>query len=159
MKKTEKPFFDFTAADLMSEELVTLTEQTSLREAAHLFQAHHVSGAPVVDNEGQVIGVVSSTDFVRALEHEEARIVVSFDPFYRIQEPGKFPNEPVGSIATRDIVTVAPDQTVAELAQKMLDAHIHRVIVVDEQSRPVGIVTSTDVLGAVALAPAQLAGS
>jgi CBS domain-containing protein len=47
-------------------------------------------------------------------------------------------------------VTVAPDTPIGDLAQKMVDHHIHRVVVVVDQNRPGGIVTSTDVLAAVA---------
>jgi len=50
---------------------------------------------------------------------------------------------------TTDLVVANPADSVADIAQKMLDAHIHRVIVVDEQQRPVGIVSTTDCLAAM----------
>ncbi len=53
---------------------------------------------------------------------------------------------------TAQPVTVGPTALIGELAQKMVDAHIHRVVVVVDESRPQGIVTSTDVLAAVARA-------
>ena len=51
-----------------------------------------------------------------------------------------------------DIVTVGPQTPLSKLARTMIDAHIHRVIVVDEERRPIGVVSSTDVLAAVAYA-------
>jgi CBS domain-containing protein len=60
------------------------------------------------------------------------------------------PHGTVRNQMTRDPVLVTPETPITELARKMLDAHIHRVIVVDEQRRPVGVVSSTDVLAAVA---------
>ena len=48
-----------------------------------------------------------------------------------------------------DPVTVAPSTPITDLTRKMIDAHIHRVIVVDEQDHPIGVVSSTDVLAAV----------
>jgi CBS domain-containing protein len=51
---------------------------------------------------------------------------------------------------TSDIVTVGPETPLTKLARIMIDAHIHRVIVVDEGEKPIGIVSSTDILAAVA---------
>jgi CBS domain-containing protein len=62
----------------------------------------------------------------------------------------QLPTESVGRFMTPDPVTAAIDTPLPELAQRMIDAHVHRVIVVDRGNRPVGIVSSTDVLAAVA---------
>jgi len=51
---------------------------------------------------------------------------------------------------TANVVTVGSQMLLAELARTMIDAHIHRVIVVDEERRPIGVVSSTDVLAALA---------
>ena len=58
--------------------------------------------------------------------------------------------EKVGQFMTPDPVTVAVDTPVAELARRMINAHVHRVVVVNRLNHPVGIVSSTDVLAAVA---------
>jgi CBS domain-containing protein len=58
---------------------------------------------------------------------------------------------------TAQPVAVAPTTRIGELAQKMVDAHIHRVLVVVDQHRPQGIVTSTDILAAVARAAQRAA--
>jgi CBS-domain-containing membrane protein len=62
----------------------------------------------------------------------------------------ELPADAVGRYMTTDVVTAGPQTPLPELARMMVDAHIHRVTVVDEQGRPVGIVSSTDVLAAVA---------
>jgi CBS domain-containing protein len=54
-----------------------------------------------------------------------------------------------------DPVTVPPTKPVRELARMMIDGHIHRIIVVDEQCRPVGMVSSTDILAVMANAPSE----
>ena len=61
----------------------------------------------------------------------------------------------VGAYMTSDVVTVEPGALLTDLARMMLDAHIHRVIVTDAEGRPVGVVTSTDVLAAVASAESR----
>jgi CBS domain-containing protein len=62
------------------------------------------------------------------------------------------PDDKVKDYMTRDPVVVSKRTSVAEVARIMVDAHIHRVIVVDADQRPIGIVSSTDILAAVAQA-------
>ena len=68
-------------------------------------------------------------------------------PLHEVEE---LPNNPVRHYMTTEIVTVRPEANLPELARIMADAHIHRVIVVDLEMRPVGIVTSSDILRAIA---------
>lgn len=64
----------------------------------------------------------------------------------------KLPRDPVRQFMTADPVTVSPSTSIRVLARSMIDAHIHRVIVVDGDGKPVGIVSATDVLAALAYA-------
>ncbi len=68
----------------------------------------------------------------------------------------ELPPDAVRCFMTPDPVTVLPEVPIRTLARLMIDAHIHRVIVVDEQDRPIGIVTGTDILAAVAYAEGGL---
>lgn len=56
---------------------------------------------------------------------------------------------------TTDVVTASPTDSLPALARRMLDAHIHRIVVVDDERRPIGIVSSTDILAAVAYSAAD----
>jgi CBS domain-containing protein len=71
---------------------------------------------------------------------------------WQVVEMEELPHEDIGRFMTSDVVMVTPDTPIRQLARQMIDAHIHRVLVGDEQRRPVGIVSSTDVLAAVAYA-------
>jgi CBS-domain-containing membrane protein len=71
---------------------------------------------------------------------------------WQIVNVEQLPTEKVGQFMTPDPVTVAVDTPLAELAQRMVDAHVHRVVVVDRLYRPVGLVSSTDVLAGIARA-------
>jgi CBS domain-containing protein len=62
----------------------------------------------------------------------------------------KLPTEEVRCYMTADPVTCRPSASLRALCRMMIDAHVHRVVVVDDDQRPVGIISSTDVLGAVA---------
>jgi CBS domain-containing protein len=120
-----------------------------------------ISGAPVVDAEGHCSGVLSSTDFVRRVEDADrptpcpGGCVHGLHSEWEVFDPEEVPTDEVRNYMTRDPVTTSGSLGIAELAQRMLDAHIHRIIVVDPTDRPVGIISSTDILAAVArLAPA-----
>ena len=155
MFTTLKPLFMMTAGDLMTAMVVTIPQDMSLRGAARRLMEFQVSGAPVVDSEGRCVGVVSAGDFLRwackepgARNHRSSAECVCSS--WQIVEPDEVPNDlAVRTYMTADPVTVIRATPVHKLAQMMLDAHIHRLIVVDKEHRPIGIVTSTDILAAV----------
>src|SRR5262249_16890717 len=156
MMTTHKPLLTVLAADLMTCPVEVVPREMSLRAAAHMLSQAQISGAPVVDAEGRCVGVLSTTDFMHWAEKggrtdkppfTEAPCVCAD---WQVVDLGFIPQDEVRWHMTRDPVTVTPSTPIRDLARMMLDAHIHRVIVVDETRRPVGIVTSTDILAAVA---------
>ena len=163
MNRFTKPFLSLTARDLMNPDVTAIPERMSLRGAAHRLAQSRISGAPVVDAEGKCVGVLSSTDFVAWTDQGEraarqpAGPAGSFHSAWQIADPEALPEQDVSRVMSSDPVTVAPHTPIAELARTMVAAHIHRVIVVDDQNRPIGVVSSTDILSAVAAtAGAQL---
>jgi CBS domain-containing protein len=153
-----KPFLEMIAADLMTTPVRTIPQEMSLREAAHLFLRDRISGAPVVDADGRCIGVLSSGDFVTwAGKDGNGKVIHFIAPWGEMIDIDDSPDNEIRHYMTAQPVTVVPTTPIGELAQKMVDAHIHRVLVVIDQSRLQGIVTSTDILAAVARA-AQRAG-
>jgi CBS domain-containing protein len=156
MVVTQKPLFALTAGDLMSRTLVMVPEEMSLEGAARLLSRSQVSGAPVVNKNGKCTGVLSATDFIhfaekgpRAAKHcpcSEDSGVYS----WQIIESEDLPEDAVRNYMTAFPVVVSPETNVGELARMMIDAHIHRVIVAEPDGKPQGIVSSTDILAAVA---------
>jgi CBS domain-containing protein len=148
-----KSLLDRTAADLMTTPVRTISQEMPLREAACLFTRERISGAPVVDCDGRCVGVLSSSDFVTwAREDSNDQVVHFIAPWGEMIDIDNSPNNEIRHYMTAQPVAVAPTTTLGELAQRMVDAHIHRVLVVADQNRPQGIVTSTDILAAVARA-------
>jgi CBS domain-containing protein len=154
-----KPLLQRTADDLMSREVTVLPEHMSLRAAAHLLSQAQISGAPVVDEQGRCIGVISATDFVQWAQKPQAaasRPDSDRPPCicseWQVVDWEDLPTEEVREYMTSDPVLVTPGTPIDRLAQIMIDAHIHRVIVVNRERRPIGIVSSTDILAAVARA-------
>jgi CBS-domain-containing membrane protein len=157
MLATGKRLLDLTAADLMSRDVFAIQTPMSVRVAAHQLAAAGVSGAPVVDEHERCVGVLSATDLMRFLDQGPLASRRSFQMSaaclcsdWEVLELETLPVDDVSRYMTTDIVTASPETGIGELARTMLDAHIHRVIVVDAPGRPVGIVSSTDVLAAVA---------
>jgi predicted transcriptional regulator len=143
------------AADLMSRKVVVIPQEMSLRAAARLLSGAQVSGAPVVDADGCCVGVLSTTDFMlwteRGAKPGPARPDTAEDicSEWQVVDYEEIPVDRVDRFMTADPVTVSVATPIRELARNMLDAHIHRLIVVDEFCKPVGIVSSTDILAAI----------
>jgi CBS domain-containing protein len=131
----------------------TIPQEMSFREAAHQLTRERISGAPVVDAEGRCIGVLSSSDFVTWAGKDGNGSAIHFlAPWGEMIAIDESPDTKIRHYMTARPVTVRPTATIGVLSQMMVDAHIHRVLVVVDQERPQGIVTSTDILLAVARA-------
>jgi predicted transcriptional regulator len=147
--------FSLTAVDLMSAPLITIPEDMSLRGAAHRLVQAAVTGAPVVNSEGRCVGVLSTTDFMHWMDREHlpnpAACAASsaFCFPWEMIDPEHLPDDAVHDWMTRDPVMVGVNSPLVDVARKMIDARIHRVIVADASRRPLGVVSSTDVLAAL----------
>jgi CBS-domain-containing membrane protein len=148
----DKPLLSLTAADLMSRDLVVVPHEMSLQGAARLLSRAHVSGAPVVNEEGRCVGVLSTTDFLHWVEegHGRSKPNESVCHSWQIFGSDAAPTDTVGCFMTGDPVVVIGGTSIGELAEMMMDARIHRVIVVDHLEHPIGVVSTTDILAAVA---------
>jgi CBS-domain-containing membrane protein len=156
-----KPFLTLTADDVMSHEVVMIPQELSFQGAAHLLSQADVSGAPVVDVHGRCVGVLSATDFVHWADEGCPRGTTFPGTSgcvcceWQTLPTENLPEDAVSRYMTADPVMVAPGTTIVALARMMLDAHIHRIIVVDRERRPIGIVSSIDLLAAMARADAR----
>jgi CBS domain-containing protein len=141
----------------MSAPLTTIPQDMSLRDAGHLLMKAHISGGPVVDAEGKCVGILTASDFVGWAETggkmEEPRKAVSFiAPWGEVLDLDRCEGCVVRDYMTATPVAVAPTATIAEIAQRMVESHIHRVLVVlvrDHNRQPCGIISSTDIMAAV----------
>jgi transcriptional regulator len=122
-----------TVGELMHPDPVTIRDDEPLKDAARVMDARHVHGLPVVDGAGDLVGVVSQTDLIRAraTEHLWAR----------------WPGLAVKHLMTSPAVTCRADCPVAEAVQLLETKHVHRLIVVDESGKkPVGVFSTSDVV-------------
>jgi CBS domain-containing protein len=126
-------------ADLMQTNLKTIGMDETVAGAIAMLAEQHVSGLPVVDHRGRLVGVLSTTDVLDLLAE-------SLDSERR----GKVLEETlVREIMTAKPITVDPDTDVHEAARQMLYGEIHRLFVEYDEAL-VGVITQSDIVGAVA---------
>jgi len=142
------------AHQIMTREVITTSPDTKITDAARLMLDHHISGLPVVDGTGKLVGVVSDGDFVRRSEIGTQRKRARWLRF--LTSPGKEASEfvrasgrRVEEVMTVDPITVSEDTTLESLVETMEKNNIKRVPVV-HCGRITGIVTRTNLLRAVA---------
>lgn len=144
------------ARDIMTTEIISVTLDTSLKDLAHKFVETGVSTMPVVDDKGELRGVVSETDLVEQQKPLHIPTVMAFfDGVFYLDSEKRFRQEvervtaqTVGEICTMDPVTCGPDATVREIAG-LMTTHKAHLIPVLEDDRMVGVVARLDLIRAV----------
>lgn len=142
-----------TAADLMSRDVITVTPDTSVKELATLLTDKNISGVPVIDSDGKLIGVVTESDLIDQNKKVHIPTVVSIlDSFIYLESPDKMEQEMrkiagsiVNDIYTPDARTVSPETAIDELATIMSEQNIHTLPVV-EDGILVGIIGKRDII-------------
>ena len=143
-----KRLFDtLNAASIMTKEVVLIDQEMTLVHAAGLLAEKQISGAPVVNSEKRIVGVVSEKDFLREMG------VGATPSFMQIATHclnnkscmiGKLHNRTISDIMTKPPVTGAPEMTIGSISALFADKQINRLPIVDDNEQPVGIVTRTD---------------
>lgn len=142
-----------TAREIMTTEIITVKKETSLRELAELFTTYRIGSIPVVDDNGNLVGIVSESDLVERDKNFHIPTVISlFDWIIYLESEKKFEKElkkitaqTVGDIYTGEVATVSPDTPVNDIADIMSNRKIHSLPVV-EGDKMVGIVSRIDVI-------------
>ena len=141
-----------TAREIMQPIRLALTPSTSLTEVRDLLIQHRVSGAPVIDDRGELVGVISQSDLVRTvvgdlLEPESEGLLELFCDHASTSDP--LSGKTVAELMTKSVLKASPTDTASFIAKTMIGHHVHRIIVVDG-NRPVGIISSTDLIALIA---------
>ena len=145
------------AQDIMSHEVITVNQNATVRELATLFLTNNISGAPVVDGEGKVIGVVTESDLI--FQNKKVHLptaVAILDAFLFLERPEKMEKElkkiagtTVGDICSHDLVCVAPETGLEELATLMAEKKIHTLPVMEE-GKLLGVIGKSDIIRTIA---------
>jgi CBS domain-containing protein len=144
-----------TAADLMTSDPVSIFEGATIREAIAFLTDKQVSAAPVIDEAGRPVGVLSRADLVRydreRLDYAPAKAPY-FDPdeYFDKVPPGFQVERPDGTqvhdVMTPVVFSVTPATSVTNVIEEMLARRVHRLFVIDAGGVLVGVISTLDVL-------------
>lgn len=146
------------AQDIMTNNVITVTEDMPVKELAKILSKNKISGAPVVDNEGKLIGVVTESDLIDQTKKVHIPTVVSiFDSFLFLESPERLEKDlkkmaasTVKDISSEEIVNVNKDTRLDELATLMSEKKVHTLPVV-EGDKLVGVIGKSDIIRTLAM--------
>jgi len=134
-----------TVRDVMTTGVIAVRGDTSFKEMAAMLGSSRVSGFPVIDRAGKVLGVVSETDML-IKEADRASHPEVFAGLRRSRDLQKAAGVTAAELMTSPPVTIGPEEPVQHAAFLMYDRAVERLPVVDEAGHLVGIVSQVDVL-------------
>jgi CBS domain-containing protein len=147
-----------TVTDVMSRNPIVVRTQTPLQEAIQILAEKRISGIPVVDDVGKLVGIISETDLMwQETGVTPPAYIMILDSVIYLQNPATYERQlhkvlgqTVGDVMSKNPITISPDKTVKQAAQLMHDRSIHRLPVIDKESQVVGILTRGDIVRAMA---------
>ena len=146
------------AQDIMTNNVITVTEDMPVKELAKILSENKISGAPVVDNEGKLVGVVTESDLIDQTKKVHIPTVVSiFDSFLFLESPDRLEKDlkkmaasTVKDISSQELVNVNKDTRLDELATLMSEKKVHTLPVVDGD-KLVGVIGKSDIIRTLAM--------
>lgn len=141
------------AEDIMEKNVITMTPDMEIKHAAKVLLDNHINGAPVVDYDGQVVGIICQSDLIAQQKKINMPSVFTFlDGFIPIgslkhmeAEIKKISAMTVADAMTPDPETVSPKASIEEVASLIVDRRFHTIPVVDDE-KLVGVIGKEDIL-------------
>jgi len=148
------------AVDIMSKNVITVSDDSSIEQLAEILIKNNVSGVPVVDDDNRVIGIVTEKDimyknseprFPAAAQILGAQIYLGGVKKYNAQLK-KIIATSVRELMTKDVITVHEDDAIKTVVDLMLKHNINRIPVLDKNDRLCGIISRADIVKNIAQA-------
>jgi CBS-domain-containing membrane protein len=144
------------ARDIMTKEVITVSPRTSVLELARLLAEHKINGAPVVDDQGGLLGVVTQNNLIdRVKKFELPHVITILDAHFYLERPSTFKKNLekllgnlVADIMTTPPVTITPEVEVDEIASIMARQKIHTLPVL-AGDKIIGIIGKIDIIRAL----------
>jgi len=144
------------ARDIMTTAVITVSPQTPVLDLARLLAEHKINGAPVVADDGRLVGVVTQSDLIdRAKKFELPHVITILDAHFFLERPSTFKKNLekmvgnlVADIMTSPAVTIPPDMPLDEIASTMARRQVHTLPVVAGE-KLVGIIGKIDIIRAL----------
>ena len=142
-----------TAKEIMTSEVITVNEELNVGDLAALFWEKRIGGAPVVDSEGKLLGVVTESDLIDQSKKVHIPTIMSvLDSMIFLENPAKLDKEikkmtgtQVKDIYSAEVITVVQDTPMDEVASIMANRKIHTLPVVDGD-KLVGVIGKADII-------------
>ena len=144
--------------DVMSRDVQLVSGHQTMEEVATAFRKSHISSAPVINESGRCIGMISASDFLkRDASTCEPHVVVGDVEHHHLAEPTEGESlsietdnhDAVSQYMTDAVQAVVPQATLLQAARMMSAEHIHHLPVLDEQHQIVGVISTMDVTAAL----------
>lgn len=150
--------------DYMTNQAICIDDSSRLTKAIRIMDNHEVSALPVVDNQGDMVGILSTSDLIEITHEIQADLsalthVTEKTCNFLIQllmDQGD--TTLVRDVMTSNVETTTRETNLVVAARKLVDRHFHHLPVVDDAGKPVGILASSDFVRAVSDYGALLAG-
>lgn len=143
------------AKDFMTRDVITIRPEATVEELARLLIKHKISGVPVVDNEKNLIGIVTENDLISQNKRLHIPTVIRLFDAFIVLGSGKIEDEiknmtatTVGEICTKQVVSIIEQTTLQEVATIMSEKKIHLLPVLKDKA-VVGIVGKADIVRAM----------
>jgi CBS domain-containing protein len=134
-----------SVSSVMTTPVVTVTPETGFKEAVRILRRKHVSGLPVVDGQGRLVGIVTEADLLNKVERRDPESYILESKRHRTDRIHAAAMD-VAAAMTREVVSVRPDFPIALAAREMHTRGFKRLPVVDDTGKLVGIVSRGDLL-------------
>lgn len=138
-----------TAKDIMTAPVQCIAADMDLQQAAQVLADKIYSGAPVIDGDGRIVGVISEKDFLARMGLEQPATflrIIAHCLTTKSCMAIALRNHAVRELMTAPAVTAGPEITVAAISRLFIDQKINRLPIIDPDGRPLGIVTRTDLV-------------
>jgi CBS-domain-containing membrane protein len=142
-----------TAKNIMTRDVITVQDETSVAELAKLITSHNISGVPVLSETGDLIAVVTESDLIdQSKKLHIPTVITILDSVFYLENPDKMESEmkkmagtKVADICSSSVTTITPDTPLDEIATIMAEKSIHTLPVLDN-SKLVGVIGKKDII-------------
>jgi len=138
--------------NVMSKNVLCVNPETTYEESAKLMYENNFSGLPVIDNKGNLVGIISEKDLFRAMYPNYEDFIANPEEYFNHEEQEKrileIKNNPIKMYMSKKVIFISPETSLMAAGGIMLARHIHRLPVL-ENGKLVGIVSREDIYKAI----------
>ncbi len=139
--------------EIMTKDVISVFPDTSAQEALDLLKKMEISGLPVIDKDGKLVGMFTEKDILSYILpsyiEKVGRFIYEENPKSTKRKAEELSKMKVAQLMRKDVITTTEDTTICEVARVILTQKARRVPVVDKSGKVVGIVARCDVLSAL----------